>query len=102
MDLEIKNKEYKTKENTEKNNTETVWDGELAEVGVSSKSKQFFDNLVWMTSEEAAQYLRKSVGALRTAVCRGQIDARKWRRRLYFRRTDLDRLLDSSIWKRGI
>ncbi|MBU6375070.1 MAG: helix-turn-helix domain-containing protein [Bdellovibrionales bacterium] len=57
---------------------------------------QLFDKLVWMTSEEAARYLRKSIGALRTAVCRGQIRARKWRRRLYFRRTELDRMLELS------
>lgn len=56
----------------------------------------FETKLVWMTSAEAASYLRKSVGALRTAVCRGQIVARKWRRRLYFRRTELDRLLENS------
>lgn len=69
----------------------------------SSRIEQpIFDNLVWMTSAEAAQYLRKSVGALRTAVCRGQIRARKWRRRLYFKRLELDRLLDSSEWKGGI
>ena len=59
-------------------------------------AETFFENLVWMTSEEAARYLRKSVGALRTAVCRGQLRARKWRRRLYFRKIELDRLLESS------
>ena len=55
-----------------------------------------FENLVWMNSEEAARYLRKSVGALRTAVCRNQLHARKWRRRIYFRRVELDRLLENS------
>lgn len=55
-----------------------------------------FDNLVWMTSEEAATYLRTTVGALRTSVCRGQIRARKWRRRLYFKKIELDLLLESS------
>ena len=55
-----------------------------------------FDNLVWLNSEEAAVYLRMSVGALRTAVCRGQLGARKWRRRLYFQRIELDRLLETS------
>lgn len=55
-----------------------------------------FDKLVWMTSEEAASYLRKTVGALRVAVHRGQIRARKWRRRLYFKRSELDRLLETS------
>ena len=59
-------------------------------------SESLFDNLVWMTSEEAASYLRKTVGALRVAVCRGQIRARKWRRRLYFKRSDLDRMLETS------
>jgi excisionase family DNA binding protein len=65
-------------------------------------SAQLFENLVWMTSEEAAQYLRKSVGALRTAVCRGHLNARKWRRRLYFKRSELDRLLETSEFKGGI
>jgi excisionase family DNA binding protein len=55
-----------------------------------------FDNLVWMTSAEAASYLRKSTGALRVMVCRRQIPARKFYRRLYFKRSELDRLLDSS------
>jgi excisionase family DNA binding protein len=55
-----------------------------------------FENLVWMTSEEAAAYLRTTVGALRTAVYRGQIRARKWRRRLYFKKIELDLLLESS------
>lgn len=52
-----------------------------------------FDNLVWLNSKEAAEYLRKSTGALRIHVHRGHIRAHKWHRRLYFRRADLDRLL---------
>ena len=55
-----------------------------------------FDNLVWMTSEKAARYPRTTVGALRTAVSRGQIRARKWRRRLYFKKIELDLLLEGS------
>jgi hypothetical protein len=61
-----------------------------------------FDNLVWMTSAEAARYLRKSVGALRVMVCRRQIRARKFHRPLYFRRFELDRLLETSELKGGI
>ena len=49
-----------------------------------------------MNSEEAAFYLRMTVGALRTAVCRGQIKARKFQRRLYFKRKDLDSLLENA------
>ncbi len=62
----------------------------------TSAVQLFENNLVWMTSEEAARYLRKTVGAIRVMVCRGQIQARKFRRRLYFRRIELDRLLEDS------
>lgn len=62
----------------------------------SSGSMKFFNNLIWMNSEEAAFYLRMTVGALRTAVCRGQIKAKKFQRRLYFKRKDLDFLLDNA------
>lgn len=55
-----------------------------------------FDNLYWMTTNEAATYLRKSTNALRTAVCRGHVTAKKFRRRLYFKRSDLDRLIETS------
>ncbi len=61
----------------------------------------FFENLEWMTSREAAQYLRKSAGALRVMVCRGQIPTRKFFCRLYFRKTELDCLLESSSQKGG-
>ncbi|MBI2712601.1 MAG: helix-turn-helix domain-containing protein [Bdellovibrio sp.] len=66
-----------------------------------SSSVAIFDNLIWMTSEEAAQYLRMSVGALRTAVSRGDLRFRKWRRRLYFKKAELDLLLEGSFKKGG-
>ena len=60
-------------------------------------TEPIFDNLVWMTSAEAASYLRKTAGAIRVMVCRRQIRARKFRRRLYFKRSELDRVLDTSF-----
>ena len=62
----------------------------------SNDSAMLFNNLKWMTTNEAAAYLRKSTNAIRTAVCRGHIQARKFRRRLYFKRTELDRLIETS------
>jgi len=65
--------------------------------GVNSESEiMFFENLVWMTSAEAAIYLRKSYGALRVMVCRGYIKPRRFRRRWYFRRYELDQLIENS------
>ncbi|MCM0606572.1 MAG: helix-turn-helix domain-containing protein [Xanthomonadaceae bacterium] len=55
---------------------------------------QFFDN--WMTSEEAAHYLRKSIGALRILAWRHQVPFRKFGRRLYFKKSELDALLEGQ------
>jgi len=65
-------------------------------INTEKNSDSLLDNLVWMTSAEAAKYLRKSVGALRVAVCRGQISCYKWRRRLYFRRSAIEKMLSDS------
>ena len=73
------------------------------------KTSPLIENLVWLNSEEAAIYLRKfrkdgtpSVEAIRTAVYRGQIKARKWNRHLYFRRTELDWMIENSLKKGGL
>lgn len=55
-----------------------------------------FEKLNWLDTNEAAIYLRKSANALRIMVNRGHIRARKFRNRLYFRKIELDRLLESS------
>ncbi len=56
------------------------------------------DRLTWLDSKDAAKYLRKSANALRIMANRGYLRARKFRRRLYFRRVELDRLLESSTF----
>ena len=56
-------------------------------------SAQLFDKLKWMTSKEAAFYLRVSVGELRNMVYRNQIRSYKLSNRLRFLRSDLDRVL---------
>ncbi len=61
-----------------------------------------FDNLVWLTTEEAAQYLRKSANAVRILVHRGLLRARKFRRRLYFRKDELCVLIETSAFKEGL
>lgn len=57
-----------------------------------------FDQLTWLDSKEAAKYLRKTANALRIMVFRGYLRPRKFRRRLYFRKLELDRLLESSAF----
>jgi len=59
-------------------------------------ARMIFDNLIWLTTDEAAVYIRKSVNALRIDVHKGHIHARKFKRRLYFRKSELDQILDTS------
>ncbi len=63
----------------------------------NNNSELFFKNKIWMDSKEAANYLKISVGSLRNAVYRKQVLARKFRRRLYFKISELNRLLENSI-----
>lgn len=57
-----------------------------------------FDNLEWLTTAEAAFYLRKSSDAIRQMVHRGQLRARKFHRRLYFKKDELEQALDISFY----
>lgn len=70
----------------------------------ANSTPQFFDNLNWLSTKDAAIFLRKfrkndgepSEGAIRNLVWRGILKARKWRRRIYFKRSDLERLLQMA------
>lgn len=58
-----------------------------------------FDNRIWLSTSEAAKYLGKTTNAIWILVCRGELLKRKWKRRLYFKRTELDHLLETSLLK---
>ncbi len=62
------------------------------------KSPMLFNSLIWVTTEEAARFLRKSSHALRQMVYKGQIRARKFSGRLYFKQSELHELVDSSFY----
>ena len=72
---------------------------------VDKCGKKFFDNreahqiavssehVRWLTSIEAAQYLRVSLSGLKTMIYRGQVRAHKLGRRNRFLREELERLI---------
>lgn len=68
---------------------------------VSNETSMLFENLEWVKSDVAAFILSMTVGALRTAVCRGEIKATTYRRKLYFKKKDLYKLLETSPTKGG-
>ena len=51
----------------------------------------------WLTTAEAASYLGKTRNALWLLVSRGLIIKRKWQGRLYFKRAEIDRLLEGAL-----
>ena len=65
-------------------------------------SEMFFDNLIWLNTEEAARYLRKSANAIRILVHKKILRARKFRRRLYFKKSELDMLVETSQYCGGL
>lgn len=52
---------------------------------------------IWLTTTEAASYLGKSKNALWLLVSRGLLIKRKWQGRLYFKRSEIDRLLETAL-----
>ena len=60
-----------------------------------------FNNLIWLTTKEAAVYLRRSVNSIHTLVSRKQLRARKFCNRLYFKKDELDYLIETSLFKGG-
>ena len=57
-----------------------------------------FENLIWLTTDEAAAFLRKSSHALRQMTYKGKIRPRKFGGRLYFKKTELNDLVDTSFY----
>ena len=61
-----------------------------------NNNELFFNNLIWLNSKEAAEYLRISENNLRVKVSRGEIPVHgRLGRSLRFRRDELDKLLET-------
>lgn len=60
------------------------------------REQRFFENLIWLTTKEAAEYLRISVGALKNKIYRGEVFPYKFGKLNRFRKKDLDLLLSTS------
>ncbi len=74
-------------------------DYKLSLAGYNTQGEQsptLFYNLKWLTTKEAAVYLRRSVNAVYVLVHRGTLRPRKFSRRLYFKKTELDHALETS------
>jgi hypothetical protein len=50
----------------------------------------------WLTTSEAVKYLGRTKNALWLMVSRGYLEKRKWHGRLYFKKSELDNLIEQS------
>lgn len=100
--MSIKERE-KQNGNEEKNkllfNSEeqTIFENRIA---IEHKSVSL-NQLKWLTTSEAASYLRISIGSIKNMVYRGRLAPRKLGRLNRFLREDLDRELNSSFFTKG-
>lgn len=62
-----------------------------------NKAQSIFENSIWLSTEEAARFLRRSSHALRQLVYKGKVVPRKFAGRLYFKRNELNELIDTSF-----
>lgn len=54
------------------------------------------NKLTWMTSKEAAYYLRVTANNLRVMICRGVLRPYKFNNRNRFKKVDLDQLIEKK------
>ncbi len=62
-----------------------------------SERKVTIEKLKWLTTKEAAEYLRITIGSMKNLVYRDKVHPRKLGRLNRFKRDDLDRMLEASI-----
>jgi len=67
----------------------------LFENRIATEKIVSLEGLKWLTTNEAAQYLRVSVGSIKNMVYRGLLSPRKLGRLNRFLREDLDRAISS-------
>ena len=106
MEFKIQEKQNKYKESGN-GAVQRQRDWDSAEMGnvvdCQQGSNWFFDKSEWLTTAEAAAYLRKfcsggipSVNAIHKLVSKGRIRRRKFHGRLYFKRKELAYLIETS------
>jgi excisionase family DNA binding protein len=65
-------------------------------------NKPIFENSIWMTVKDTAKYLSRTENAVRILICRKILRAYHLGRTVYLKRTEIDLLLESSVYNGGI
>jgi excisionase family DNA binding protein len=66
-----------------------------------SEGKMIFEKSIWMTVKDAANYLSRTENAVRILICRKILRAYHLGRTVYLKRTEIDSLIESSVFNGG-
>ncbi len=66
---------------------------------IASATAGSLEAIRWLTTSEAAQYLRVSISSIKTMIYRGQVRVHKLGRRNRFLREELERLITLPLTK---
>ena len=67
--------------------------------GIASATAESLEPVRWLTTSEAARYLRVSISSIKTMIYRGQVRVHKLGRRNRFLREELERLITLPLAK---
>lgn len=67
--------------------------------GIASVTAESLEPVRWLTTSEAARYLRVSISSIKTMIYRGQVRVHKLGRRNRFLREELERLITLPLAK---
>ncbi len=71
------------------------------EAKISVVDKSIFENSIWMTVANAAKYLSRTENAVRILICRKILRAYHLGRTVYLKRSEIDLLIESSVFNGG-
>jgi excisionase family DNA binding protein len=73
--------------------------GPLFDKGMGNATADSLEPVRWLTTSEAARYLRVSISSIKTMIYRGQVRVHKLGRRNRFLRDELERLITAPLYK---
>lgn len=85
--------------NDKKVHTNTVGISQQQRMSYVLEQATLFNNLIWLTTNETAEYLRTTPNNVRVMICRGKLKPYKLGNRNRFKRSELDELIESSQQK---
>jgi hypothetical protein len=73
----------------------------VVEINSDDSKKSFFENSIWMTVKDTAKYLSRTENAVRILMCKKILRVYHLGRTVYLKRSEIDSLIESSLFNGG-